>query len=202
MNTQQPNPNDPLAAAWTQQKGSLAMPGNNVGLGRSIAEAHRDDQRRLIWLNIREVAPALAAAVVFGVVAPTAERPAAMFAAAVLFLFVGLYLVTHSIRHHRGDRAWGSSVRDQMQRRLNQLHHRARLYQTTPVWYFLPAIAGMGLALYGFGIEHAGSSGIVFAAIFAVTVGGSIYKAHREGQIYRDEIERLAPILADFDRVE
>ncbi len=197
MNNDQP---DSLETAWANQQANLSPTVSPTGLGRSIAEAHTKEQRRLIWLNIREVIPALFSAAVFAILAPSVERPTAMFAASSLFLFLGLYMAASSIRHHRADGQWGGSVREQMERRLDQLHHRARLYQTTPAWYFLPSIVAMLLVFYAFGVEEAGTSGVVFGALLIVSVGFSLYKARKEGRVYEHEIERLTPILNDFDQ--
>ncbi len=191
------NPNDPLQQAWATQDDSL-RPADVAAASTSTADAHRKEQRHLVWLNLREIIPSFFTAAIFSTIAPTIQRTFAMYIAAGLFLFIGIYMAANSIRHHRADARWGASVREQMERRLDQLHHRANLYRTTPIWYFLPATVAMGLVIYALGAEDAGLSAQIFAGLFALTILASWRKAKKEGQVYIDEIERLSPILADF----
>lgn len=205
MTTPHHDPNDPIAQAWAAQDATIspdALDLDSAAFAESIDDAHRREQRRLVWLNVREVLPAFFSAAVFAVIAPTMQRPTAVFLAAGLYLFIGLYMLSNSIRHHRADQLWGGSIRDQLERRLNQLHHRVQLYRTSPAWYFFPGVAGMALVLLGAGVDEVNGSEVLFAAGFVVATiavtGFGYLKAKKERRVYEEQIEELTPIFAEF----
>jgi len=180
MTNQTPNsgdfdPNDPIAAAWGGQKqtgGDASLPTDLGPFADSVATAHRKEQRRLLWLNFREVVPSFALAAVFLVLTSEAGRPRALQAAALIYALIGCFILLSSIRHHRADGRWGASIRDQIDRRLAQLNHRAWMYRNLAWWYFLPLTIGFGLVLFGFGIEESGVSGAIVLAVHLVAVAG------------------------------
>lgn len=194
---------DPLQAAWANQPeptDTPALPTDPAELAGTVAEAHRKDQRRLVWLNVRESATAVIIAVVFAAVATEGVRPWAIRLGALIYLLVGLFLFTSSMRHHRADKAWGSSVRSQLERRLAQLNHRAALYRNVAWWYFVPLGIGFGLVLFGFGVEDGGWPGVaivLFQLVFSIVM----YKKNRQlgRERYESEAERIETLLSDFD---
>lgn len=196
---------DPIAAAWADQsEETTALPISTDAseLAESVASAHRKDQRRLFWLNVREVIPMPFIAAVFLSNVGEAERGFAVIASAILVLAVGIYLLITSLRQHRADRAWGSSVRQQLERRLAQVQHRAQLYRSVLWWYFLPMIAAIVLFWWGSAIpeDDSGTSAIFFA-ILAVGSVAMYWVNRRIGRTqYEPEVERLSALLDDFDR--
>ncbi len=198
------DPDDPIAAAWAGQgePDDLAhLSLDPVALADSIASAHRKDQRRLLWLNIREVVPSLILTGLFASLAPDSTHPVATFGAALMALVVGCFLAGSSIHHYRADRRWGTSVRDQLARRLAQLNHRVWMYQKSAWWYFLPLAVSCFLFLYGLGGEIGGTFETIYSLGFALFVWVAYRRARSHSRTrYESEIERLEPLLAEFDR--
>lgn len=206
MSTDEPmnelDPNDPLRAAWVEQE--IEMTANlffddPALFANSAAEAHRKDQRQLIWLNIREVLPSLVVSFVFLVMARESTHPWALVVAGILPLLVAAFLVTSSLTHRSADQQWGESVRAQLDRRLAQLNHRVWMYRNAVWWYFLPLMVSFSLVIYGLG-----ASLVQFGLI---TVGYALFslvlhrltrrKARSE---YELEAAKLENLLTDLDR--
>lgn len=198
------DPADPILAAWADQGEAddiAFLSTDPAALADSVAEAHRKDQRRLLWLNVREVVPSLVLTGVFGSLVFDSEHPAALLAAALLCLAVACFLVGSSIRHHRADGRWGTSVRDQLARRIAQLNHRAWMYRNLAWWYFLPLGLAVALVLYGLGGRLGGGPETVYAVVFGLSGVFMYRKSRAHGRArYESEIERLEPLLAEFDR--
>ena len=191
----------PIAQAWARQdetNRAALLSLDPATLVASTARAHLKDQLRLVWLNFQEVIPALFVAVVFGMQAPDAERPIAVVAAVLLVLGVGAYLLIGSIRHHRADQQWGSSIRSQLNRRLTQVEHRARLYRSVLWWYITPLTAAVFLVNYGIGGDQAP---VLWLAAFMGALGVGVYALNRwYGRTrYEVEVVRLQEILDDFE---
>lgn len=201
-----PDEADPIVAAWAEQSEEAIAPSlsSDVSeLAESVAAVYRKDQRRLFWLIVREVLPMPFIAGVFATSVPSADRPAAVIASVVLVLAVGAYLVTTSLRQHRADRAWGASVREQLERRLAQVQHRAQLYRSVLWWYFLPLLSAIVLFWWGSAIpedDTGGSSAIFFAVLFVASI--ILYWVNRRigRNQYEPEVERLSALLDEFDR--
>ncbi len=195
---------DPIAAAWADQNttdGAPNLPADPAALVDSLNKAHRKDQRRLFWLNVREVLPSFVVAGIFLNEAPNSEHPAALQAAAGLIIAVGCFLAGSSIRQQRADRSWGSSVRDQLARRLAQVSYGARLLRNVGWWYFLPYAVAIALAAYGFGYQFQSTSDLIFPAVTIVFFAVMYPINRRIGRTrYESEVERLEPLLAEFDR--
>ncbi len=197
------DPTDPLVTAWADQVDAGTAPPllwDPSTLADSVAKAHSKEQRRLIWLNIRELGAGILLAVVYGSLARGAEQPVAVWVAAVMVLAVVGFLAASSISHHWADRDWDTSIRNQMARRLAQLKHRAGLYRNLAWWYFVPLVSSTALFLYGvtgqFGIVE-----VVETGFFMVLCAGMYWFARRSGRNrYDSEIERLESLLAEFDR--
>lgn len=194
------DPSDPLLVAWADQGDARHGSMDPASLVDSVADAHRRDQRRLLWLNVREVVPSLFVAGVFGALAPRSVRPPAALAAALLALGVGCFLAVSSLRHHRADNRWGSSVRDQLARRLAQLEHRAWLYRYVAWWYFLPL--GVAIALFWYAAGGGTSPGeLAVWGLFAAVLAVLYVRTRRHGRSrYESEAERLRSVLAEFDQ--
>jgi len=196
------DPADPVVAAWAAQgkAGAPRLQGFDPAvLANSVARAHRRDQRRLLWLNVQEFIPSVVVAGVFASRAPNSVRPPATFAAAALVSAVGVFLVVSSLRFQRADRGWGSSIREQLARRLAQVEHRARLYRRVGWWYVSPLAVAIVLARYGAG-GPARSNGLVFFGVVAALAVVLYVLNRRIGRTrYEPEAERLRTLLADFD---
>ena len=198
------DPTDPIVAAWAAQDetgDSSMLSTNPAELTKSVAKAHRKDQRRLFWLNMRESVPCLLIAIFFAGGASDGERPWAIFVASALILGVGVFLAANSWQHHRADKRWGTSVRDQLERRIAQVEHRATMYRTVGRWYFLPFVAAFGLLYYGSGGSWDRTSGVVFWGLVGL-VTAIAYPLNRWiGRTkYETEVERLSTLLEEFDR--
>ncbi len=195
------NATDPLHDVWAQQDmtAKIALPMDPAALADQTAQAHKNDQRRLLWVNVREVVPSLMIAAVYLALANESTYPRALMLAAVIPLFVAGFLVTSSLLHRRADQRWGQSVREQLDRRLAQLNHRVWMYQKSAWWYFLPLALSFGLVIYGLG------GGWVQLALW---LGGylvfSVVLHHRARSRahtrYEVEAERLQRLLNEFDR--
>ncbi|MBN4047453.1 hypothetical protein JYT71_00445 [Acidimicrobiaceae bacterium AH-315-P05] len=193
---------DPVVAAWAAQgvAGAAHAQGFDPDvLADSVARAHRKDQRRLLWLNVREFVPSVVVAGLFARRAPNTARPPAMLSAAALVFGVGVFLVVSSLRYQRADRGWGTSIREQVARRLAQVEHRAKLYRNVGWWYLSPIAVAVALVRYGRG-EAALLSNPVFFGIIAA-MGSALYVINRRiGRTrYESEAEHLRTLLADFD---
>lgn len=178
-------PSDAIRAVWEHQDdanvGSL-LDSDPEAMVDLVVDAHQKDQRKLFWLNLREVIPSIGVAAAFALGAPGAERPGFVLAAAILTLAVGVFLLTWSIRHHRADRCYGSGVREQLARRLAQVRHRDRLFGTVGWWYFVPLGAAVVLASFGFSTpEEPPWTFLAFVAVgsvmlYAINVAGSVHE--------------------------
>lgn len=198
------DPTDPIVAAWADQ-GEAGAPrqltSDLAALVDSVAEAHRKDQRRLFWVNVREFVPSLVVAGALGFSVSGSARPLATLVAAALVLAVGCFLVVSSIRHQRADRRWGISVRDQLARRLAQVNHRAWLYRNVAWWYLLPIAVAIVLFQYGIGGDVRTGEGLAFFG-FCIGLFAVLYRMNRKiGRTrYEPEVERLESLLAELDR--
>lgn len=197
------DPTDPAMVAWAGQDetgGGSLLSADLATLADTIDQAHRNDQRRLLWLNVQEVLPSLVGAYIFGSAIPRAERPVAVGLAAAVALAVGGFLAVSSIRHHRADRRWDSSVRDQLARRLSQVRHRSWLYRRVAYWYLLPCAAGIVLFRYGIGGQFRAGNEVLYGGI-GVALFAGLYLINRWiGRTrYDSEVERLESLLADMD---
>lgn len=196
--------NDPIAAAWAEQSDTAVapmLPTDTSELATSTASAHRKDQRRLFWLNLREVVPTFFVAGVFAMSAPGADIPLAVAASAALVLGVGLFLLTNSLHHYRADRGWGSSVREQLERRHGQVEHRAGLYRRVWWWYFMPFLSALTLFWWGSAGSPEDNESSLFFWGFILVFTAIMYPVNRViGRKYEADAEDLAELLADFDR--
>ena len=200
------DPADPIIAAWASQvepeDGASYLPQDPSTLVDSVAKAHRKDQRRLFWLNVREVVPTPFIAGFFAFGATDAVRPVAVLVAAAIVLTPGSFLLVRSIRHHRADARWGTSVREQLARRLAQVEHAAWLLRNVGWWYFLPFTVAIFLFLWGLGdLSEDLSFLFTFSAGYAAfTVVMYLVNRWIGRKKYEPEVERFQVLLADFDR--
>lgn len=193
---------DAIARAWADQEetgGPPILSSDPTVLADSVARSHRKDQRLLLWLNAQEVLPSVAMAVLVGLRASDSAHPLATLFAAAIVLAVGCFLAISSIRHHRADRRWGTSVREQLARRLAQVDHRARLFRNVAWWYLLPCAAAMVLLRYGAGGEV--GAGDLIATVLAAGLLTVLYWFNRRvGRTrYEPEAQQLKALLVDFD---
>lgn len=198
------DPSDPIVAAWSSQSDrgpNLFLKPDPAALADSVAKAHQKDQRRLLWLNVREFLPALVVASVFVSDASGSARPLAVVAAAIMVMVAGCYLALNSVRHQRADRGFASSVREQLERRRAQLDHRAVLLRNTWWWYFLPFGVAISLYYYGTGggIPTSDDSGFIALWIGVLAIGYLFNRWVGRTQ-YETEAKRYEALLAEFDR--
>ncbi|MEM7095137.1 MAG: hypothetical protein AAF567_19215 [Actinomycetota bacterium] len=209
---QQPFPSDDLLAeAWRTAgdptpgtaSGTPEAPTRPNELAASVADAHRKDQRRLLWLNVQEVIPAFGLAALLGAWSIGAPAPWAVLTASGISLGVGGYLLTSSIRHHRIDQRFGGSMRAQLVQRLEQVRHRAALYRSVAWWYLAPIAFAIVLLRYGTAGELRLKGPDLAYYAFVAVFGAGLYVVNRRvgRKHYEPEVERLSGLLAEIDRV-
>ena len=197
------DPTDPIMTAWAAQDEDAGHLGStDLGdIADSVAKAHRKDQRWLLWLNAQEFLPSILVSGGFLFAVPNAVRPMAVVASSMIVLGTGLFLVISSVRHHRADRRWNSSMRDQLARRLAQVSHRAWLYRHVGTWYILPLL--FAIVLFRFGTEdsfYEPEGELLFWGLL-LGVNFVLYLINRwiGRSKYETEVERLQSLLAEFD---
>lgn len=189
---------DPTTIAWSSQDTSTNPPIDPAALARSASDAHRRDQLRLLTVNVQEFLPPLLLAALFASNVGDAVRPLTVLVAALLVAAVSCFLVGSSIRHHRSDRRWGSSVQDQLAQRSAQLEHRVWMYRNLVFWYFLPIAAALGLFIYGVGDIPLGEGILIWALMVGILVPVYLFARRIGRSRYEDEAERFKSLLADF----
>ena len=195
------NEADPLVQAWVNQdeaSTTTTLSFDPAELVASTAWAQLKDQLKLLRLNFQEGVPILVLVFFIGSGVPDAERPLAAVAGAVLILGVGAYLVITSVRHHRADRKWGYSMREQLARRLTQVSHRNRLYRSVAWWYIAPLIIAIFLVRYGLGGDRAPLLGFSLA-MAALAAGIYVLNRWYARKHFEPEVHRIQAILDDFD---
>lgn len=192
------DPTDPLASAWSNQDTTGRPPIEPAALAKSASDAHRRDQVRLVTVNIQEGLPPLLLAALIASNIPDSTRPFVVTLAALVAAAVSLFLIGSSIRHHRSDRHWGSTVQERLAQRSAQLDHRVWMYRHLVFWYFVPMAAALGLFVYGVGDIPLGEGLLIWT--FATAILAPIYLFARwVGRTrYEDEAERFKALLADF----
>ena len=196
-------PSDPLRAAWASQSESGQTPQlmlDAENLTESVVEAYTKDRRRLVRLSIQELLPGILVAGVFVSFANEAERPVANFVAAALVLTAVGFLVASTIIQERNDRRWGSSVRDQLTRRVDQVEHFAWMYRNILWWYILPITVAILLVRYGVGGELQLFDAIYFPLVFGFVAAMYWWNRRLGRKRYESEVARLRPLLDDFDK--
>lgn len=195
---------DPLSNAWKKQPepDDVLKQGIDPSLVVKLAaSAHRQDQVRLVTVNVQEFVPTLLLAALFGSNVPHSTRPALVLAATVLALGIGFFLLGSSIHYHRADRRWGSSMREQLERRRAQLNHFAWMYRNLAYWHTLPLALAFGLFIYGVGGIPLGEGFLIWSGMMVV-VGAVYWVVRKIGRArYEDEAERFTLLLEDFDLI-
>jgi len=116
---------------------------------QAVRDEHRREQRRIYWLNAQEVIPAVFLFFFFGSAGLNQETGAwAFFAAAVLCLGVGMFLLGSTIRQRTRESAFGDAVKEQLLRAVSQVKHREWLYRNIFWWYLLPIVLGWGAIVF------------------------------------------------------
>ena len=195
--TNEPLLDPALLAAWTNQDNAIVAP-SSADLHRALDHSHRTQVRQLQRLTVQEALPSAAVAAVFagfGLLAD--QRQWAFFAAAVISLAVGLFLVGFTLNQRVVADGFGDSVRSQLERSLVQAGNLAWLYRTVPFWYLTPS--ALAVALVGYGLAATGIALVVFAAGYAAVLF-ALHRANRQvARRYQQEYDRLDGLRRDLD---
>lgn len=198
----QDNPHDPIAAIWATQEGEhdMELTTDFSELAISVGKAHRDEQLRLLRLNLREFLPPLLLGGLCGLNVSDSARPAATVFAAVLAALVSCFLLASSINHHREDQQWGLTIRDQLGQRSAQLKHRVWMYRNLGWWYFAPLATALALFIYGVGDVPLGEALFIYGIMVAI-LAVVVWAGRRSGRKrYDDESDRIETLLEEFHR--
>jgi len=191
--------NDDLQAIWDDQPAHLTIP-NMKELTMVLQEQHRQEQRRLLFLNLQEVTPAVGLSLLFGWKGlQTTTNAWAFFGAALLGLGVGAFLVGTSIRQRRLERGHENTTRGELERSRSQMQHRARLYRTVAWWYLLPIAGAIILSMVAIGMDFTAPATLAY---LATGVGGGVvlYRVNRKigREKYEPKVKRLSQLIADM----
>jgi len=147
---------------------------------------------------VQEFLPPLLLAALIVSNIPDAARPATVTLAALIAASVSVFLVGSSIRHHRSDRRWGSSVQERFAQRSAQLDHRVWMYRNLAYWYFLPTAAALGLFIYGVGDIPLAEGVLIWLLSTAILAPVYLF-ARWIGRVrYENEAERFKALLTNF----
>jgi hypothetical protein len=166
-----------LADLWRSQRDqTLAI--DNDKVIQVVRDEHRREERRLVWLNIQEVVPAMLLFFIFGWCGLFMETGTwAFLTAALLCLGVGLFLVASTIRQRVRASAFGDSVKEQLRRAVAQVTHREWLYRNILWWYLLPLVLGWAALLFRilFGLVYEYQKGLMDELPTYVLVSGLVF---------------------------
>lgn len=194
-----PFPDDDLKALWDDQPTDLAI-SDMRELTMNIRQQHQQEQRRVLFLSVREVVPAILLSAWFGWSGAQATSGAwAFFAAALLSLGVGSFLVGTSLRQRRREQAFDDTTLGELKRALSQAKHRAWLYHAIAWWYLLPIAGAIVLALVALGQDFTTPGTIVYLAVVA-TFGAGVCMFNRKigRDKYEPQVERLSRLIAEM----
>ena len=196
-------PDRELAELWKQQETPMshtADPRQLERLAASIRDGHRTEQMRLIWLSVREGIPLAILVVYFGYLA-VADTPL-MFVSMLLCLGIAGFFAGSSIRQHKIEQRFDTTLRGSIERSVSQARHRLWMYQNSGWWYFAPLVLAFAL-LVGWAIvddpNGAKPSDAPVIACMGAVFGGLYWWARRvAASKWRPEVERLEALLADL----
>ena len=164
----------------------------------ALRNAHRREERKILWLNFQEVVPAVFLFVFFGGCGLLMESGAwAFFTGAFLCLGVGLFLLGSTIQQRVSESVFGDEIKDQLHRALSQVTHREWLYRNILWWYLLPGVFGWGAIVYEFGLKKGPSTFLIVYILIAFVFFAWVYWANRRiaRNHYRPRRERLEAML-------
>ena len=141
-----------LIELWQSQPDSPQV--DEDAVIKALRDAHRCEDRRMLYLNVQEAVPSVFLFLIFGWCGLTfATGKWAFVAAAFLCLGIGLFLVWSTIRQRKRESRFGDTVKEQVRKSLSQVKHREWLFANILWWYLLPAVLGWGAVVYVVGIK-------------------------------------------------
>lgn len=196
-------PNEELVELWKQQETPMshtADPRQLERLAASIRDGYRTEQMRLIWLSVREGIPLAILVAYFGYLA-VIDTPV-MIVSLLLCLGIAVFFAGSSIRQHKSEQRFDTTLRGSIERSLSQARHRLWMYQNSGWWYFAPLVLAFAL-LVGWAIvddPNGAKPSDAFVVAFMGSVFGGIYWWARRvaATKWRPEVERLEALLADL----
>ena len=190
-----------LADLWRSQRNqSLMIYEDNVI--EAVRDEHRREERRLFWLNIQEVIPAVILFLIFGWRGLVTETGTwAFFTAALLCLGVGVFLCGSTIRQRVRESAFGDSVKEQLLRAVSQVKHRERLFRNILWWYLLPGVLGWGVIVYEKMFKDGVSTFEFFYVAFCFVFFAWVYWINRRVAVkrYVPRRKQLEEMLHDIE---
>lgn len=198
-------PDTELAELWKRQETPMAHaadPRELTELVALIKNTHRSEQVRLLWLNVREIVGIIVLTVFYGYWAVTEESGALLYISSLLCLGAGLFLSGSTVRQHRIEQHFDSTVRGSIERSLSQAQHRFWMFRNIGWWYFGPLAAAAGI-FYGW-VASQDSNGanvgdaVVVGLIAAFFAGLSWWNRRIAFTKWQPEVERYKALLADL----
>jgi len=191
--------NDDLQALWNDQPDNLSI-SNMKELTMSLQQDHHKEQRRLLFLNMQEVIPAVGLFLWCGWKGLQADTRAwAWFVAALVTLGVALFLVASSLRQRQLEQAFDATTRGELERSLSQVKHRAQLYRSVGWWYLLPCAFAIVLILFAEGVDFAATGVLVYLAV-AVAFFAVLYYLNRKigREKYEPKVAHFTDLIAQL----
>ncbi len=196
--------NEDLVDIWKSQD-NQSFVFDEAKLIQHVRNEHRLEERRLLWLNWQEIIPALLLFFFFGWCGFIMKSGAwAFFLAALLYLGIAVFLFSSTYRQRVLESAYGDSVKEQLQKAISQVTHRAWLYYNIMWWYLLPGVLGWGVIIYELmPKDGVSTSEMVYIAI-AFAFFAWVYRANRSIAIkrYFPRRKQLEKMLQDIERDE
>lgn len=193
-----------LADIWRSQRDQSLMI-DEAKVIQAVRDEHRREERRLFWLNIQEVIPALILFLLIGWRGLFMETGRwAYFTAALLCLGVGLFLVGSTIRQRVRESAFGDSVKEQLRRAVSQVKHREWLYHNILWWYLLPIMLGWGVIVYKTMLKNGVSTFVIVYVAVAFAFFAWVYWMNRRVAVkrYGPRRKHLEEMLRDIESSE
>jgi len=188
-----------LAEIWLAQGGKLKMENQ---LMNQVRSEFRREERRVIWLSLQEVVPAVALFLFFGVCAFTMkEGQWAMFTAAALMLGIAVFLIVSLFRQRRKQSVFADTVKGELQRSLSQVKHRQWLFQSIFWWYLLPGVLAWGVIVYEKMIKDGVTPFEIGYLAVACVFFSWVYWANRRygDRRFSPQRKRFEELLRDFE---
>lgn len=198
-------PDKELAELWKRQETPMAHAVNLdevAKLATSVKAKHQAAQRSLLWLNIREVIPAVFLTGLFTVIATVEDSAWVLYLAALLCLSVAVSLVGTTIRQNQAEQHFDTTLRGTIERSLSQAQHRFTMYRTAGWWYVVPLASAVGI-FYAWAVFDSPDGAkpsdaiviVLMLGLFAIVAWWNRRIAFAKWQ---PEVERLETMLSDM----
>lgn len=198
------NLNPELNDLWNRQESIMTI-AEPTTLTNALRTAYRAEQRTLIWLNVQEITPSIVLAAMFAFAGiQIGSGGWAFFLAALLGLGVGTFLLITSLRQHRVETSFDTTMRGEIERALSQAQHRAWLYRNVFWWYLLPLLVAMGLILSVIRFDAGVTPGDLAFVVLVGGLGWYLFRANRRiaSETYQPQVDRYHAMLQDLDRTD